>query len=189
MTQVPPAVFKIPTKSPQPARRRAARPAARAKADRRAPSRVLANGSGRAATRGGGEVIELEYGITVYPAREERGRWERGLARERPTAAMRGGDRGEAGRQLEKVTAVRRPVPAELPNVPRRWHCPGAPSGRRALPISTSSAPQNSHKSASAAWFPTESPRTKRHTGRLADSSDPYSRIRVTLCSVSVAPN
>ena len=26
----------------------------------------------RAATRGGGEVIELEHGITVYPARDER---------------------------------------------------------------------------------------------------------------------
>ena len=32
-------------------------------------------GTGRAATRGGGEVIELEYGITVYPARAEPGRW------------------------------------------------------------------------------------------------------------------
>ena len=25
--------------------------------------------------RGGGEVIELEYGITVYPTRDEHGRW------------------------------------------------------------------------------------------------------------------
>jgi len=66
MTQAPPAVFKIPTKSPQPARRKAGR----AKA-----SRTLVSGTGRAATRGSGEVIELEYGITVYPAREEPGRW------------------------------------------------------------------------------------------------------------------
>ncbi|MCW2935896.1 MAG: integrase family protein, partial [Actinomycetia bacterium] len=36
---------------------------------------MLAAGTGRAATRGGGEVIELEYGITVYPARYEGGRW------------------------------------------------------------------------------------------------------------------
>jgi integrase len=36
---------------------------------------VIASGNGRAATRGGGEVIELEYGITVYPARSEGGRW------------------------------------------------------------------------------------------------------------------
>jgi hypothetical protein len=36
---------------------------------------VLAAGTGRADTRGGGEVIELEYDITVYPARSEGGRW------------------------------------------------------------------------------------------------------------------
>jgi hypothetical protein len=36
---------------------------------------VLAGGNGRVATRGGGEVIELECGITVYPARSEGGRW------------------------------------------------------------------------------------------------------------------
>jgi hypothetical protein len=36
---------------------------------------MLASGTGRAATRGGGPVIELECGITVYPAREEHGRW------------------------------------------------------------------------------------------------------------------
>jgi len=70
MTQAAPAVSKIPTKSPQPARRKAGRPAGRAKA-----SRPLVSGTGRAATRGSGEVIELEYGITVYPAREEPGRW------------------------------------------------------------------------------------------------------------------
>jgi integrase len=36
---------------------------------------VLASGSERAATRGGGEVIELDCGITVYPARSVGGRW------------------------------------------------------------------------------------------------------------------
>ncbi len=36
---------------------------------------MLAGGTGRAATRGGGPVIEMECGITVYPAREEQGRW------------------------------------------------------------------------------------------------------------------
>ena len=49
--------------------------AGRAKAGRTARGRVLASGTGRAATRGGGPVIELECGITVYPAREEQGRW------------------------------------------------------------------------------------------------------------------
>jgi hypothetical protein len=36
-----------------------------------ARARVLASGTGRESTRGGGEVIELECGITVYPARSE----------------------------------------------------------------------------------------------------------------------
>jgi hypothetical protein len=36
---------------------------------------VLAAGTGLADTRGGGEVIELEYDITVYPARSEGGGW------------------------------------------------------------------------------------------------------------------
>ena len=64
MTQAPPAVVKIPTKSPQPSRRTALRPA---------PGQVHASGTGRAATRGGGEVIQLEHGITVYPARSAGG--------------------------------------------------------------------------------------------------------------------
>ena len=66
MSQLPPAVFKIPTKSPQ---------AARGAAFRRASGQLRAGGTGRVASRGGGEVIELEYGITVYPARSEGGRW------------------------------------------------------------------------------------------------------------------
>jgi hypothetical protein len=72
MAQEAPARAKIPTKSPQPARGRVAR---QAKSSRTAPGRMLASGTGRAATRGGGPVIELECGITVYPAREEQGRW------------------------------------------------------------------------------------------------------------------
>jgi len=75
MTQAAPANFKIPTKSPQSACGKAARPAKRARAGRPVPGPVHANGTGRAATRGCGEVIELEFGITVYPAREENGRW------------------------------------------------------------------------------------------------------------------
>ena len=76
MAQEAPARTKIPTKSPQPARGGAARSSAgRAKVGRTARGRVLASGTGRAAVRGGGPVIELECGITVYPAREEQGRW------------------------------------------------------------------------------------------------------------------
>jgi hypothetical protein len=72
MTQETLPRIKIPTKSPQPARGRASK---QAKASRTAPGRVLASGTGRTATRGGGPVIELDCGITVYPAREAQGRW------------------------------------------------------------------------------------------------------------------
>jgi len=66
MTQASPAVVKIPTDCPQPTR---------GVALRRDPGRARSRGTGRPATRGGGEVIELEHGITVYPARGEHGRW------------------------------------------------------------------------------------------------------------------
>lgn len=36
---------------------------------------MLARGAERGAARGDGQVIELEHGITVYPAREAGGRW------------------------------------------------------------------------------------------------------------------
>ena len=49
---------KIPTESPQPFRKGAARATVRPKAASRLA--VLADSAGRAATRGGGEVIELE---------------------------------------------------------------------------------------------------------------------------------
>ena len=75
MTQEAPARTKVPTKSPQPARGAAAQSSAgRPKAGLMARGRVLASGTGRAATRGGGPVIELECGITVYPARGRDGR-------------------------------------------------------------------------------------------------------------------
>jgi hypothetical protein len=52
MAQEAPARTKIPTKSPQPARGGAAQSSAgRAKAGRMARGRVLASGTGRAATR------------------------------------------------------------------------------------------------------------------------------------------
>jgi hypothetical protein len=54
----------IPTESPQPVRKAAARAAGRPKAA--SSPAVLAGSTERAATRGGGEVIELECGITVY---------------------------------------------------------------------------------------------------------------------------
>jgi hypothetical protein len=70
MTQAPAVTFKIPTESPQPAPGQSAKPSGRAKkAPRAGRIPVFASGNGRrAATRGDGEVIELECGITVYPA-------------------------------------------------------------------------------------------------------------------------
>jgi hypothetical protein len=76
MTQAAPARTKIPTKSPQPGRSTPRRPGGRTtKVGNPARATVLAAGAGREATRGGGEVIELECGITVYSARSEGGRW------------------------------------------------------------------------------------------------------------------
>jgi len=81
MAQALAAIVKIPTTIPQPVPDRPAKtpvavPATRAKktsGPRRGP--VFASGSGRAARWGGGEVIELECGVTIYPARPDGGRW------------------------------------------------------------------------------------------------------------------
>ena len=118
MTQAPPAVFKIPTKSPQPARK-AARPAGRATTGRPAAGRVLASGTGRAATRGGGEVIELEYGITVYPAREETGRWRAVWQEDGKRQQCEAASEEKLTVKLEKV---RERLEADAPNMKR----PGA---------------------------------------------------------------
>lgn len=76
MAQSASARGNFPTDSPQPFRTGAGRGARRLSAGgSRARGSVLSVSAGRAATRGGGEVIELECGITVYPARSEGGRW------------------------------------------------------------------------------------------------------------------
>jgi hypothetical protein len=103
MTQAPPVSFKIPTKSPQPGRK-PARAAGRAKAGRPAPGRVLATGTGRAAARGGGEVIELEHGITVYPAREEPGRWRAVWYEDGQRQQCEAASEEKLAARLEKVT-------------------------------------------------------------------------------------
>ena len=74
MTQAPAAIFKIPTESPQPSRGKANRALKAVAVPPKTGSRV-AGIETRAATRGDGEVIELEHGITVYPPRQEGGRW------------------------------------------------------------------------------------------------------------------
>ena len=81
MAQAPAAIVKIPTVSPQFVPDRPVKPSVPVQAPRtrKAPgarrSPVFATGSGRAAQRGSGEVIELECGVTVYPARAEGARW------------------------------------------------------------------------------------------------------------------
>jgi integrase len=119
MTQAAPAIFKIPTKSPQPAHGKPARPAARAKVGRPAPGRVLANGAGRTATRGGGEGIELEYGITVYPAREKPGRWRAVWYEEDKRQQCEAASEEKLTARLEKVTER---LQSDAPNMKR----PGA---------------------------------------------------------------
>jgi hypothetical protein len=116
MTQAAPAVFKIPTKSPQPAHGKAGRPAGRAKAGRPATGRVLANGAGRTATRGGGEVIELEHGITVYPAREEKGRWRAVWYEDGERQQCETSSEEKLAARLEKVTER---LAADAPKEPR----------------------------------------------------------------------
>jgi hypothetical protein len=84
-----------------------------------AAGRVFASGAGRTATRGGGEVIELEDGITVYPAREEPGRW-RAVWHENGERRQCEASTGEKlAVKLEKVTER---VQADAPGMKR----PGA---------------------------------------------------------------
>ena len=74
MTQAPASIFKIPAESPQPARSKANRGRKAAAVQPKSVSRVVGVET-RAATRGDGEVIELDLGITVYPPRDKGGRW------------------------------------------------------------------------------------------------------------------
>ena len=72
MAQSAPARATAPTKSPQPARTGARRPGTKERAGRPARPRPFPGGSSRAATRGEDRaVIELEFGITVYPPQPE----------------------------------------------------------------------------------------------------------------------
>jgi hypothetical protein len=76
MAQSAPVRAKIPTKTPQPPRGGVSRPAATGARPGRAGRQLFPAGTGRAATRGDGRVVvEVEGGITVYPARGEGERW------------------------------------------------------------------------------------------------------------------
>ncbi len=106
------------TRSPQtPHNRPAAGPPGGAKSGRAAPGRMLAGGTGRAATRGGGPVIELECGVTVYPARKEQGRW-RAVWHENGERQQCGAASEEKlAAKLEKVTER---LEADAPNMTLR---------------------------------------------------------------------
>ena len=76
MGQSAPVRAKIPTKNPQPSRAGVTRPAATAARPRRTGRSAFAAGTARAVTRGDGRVVvEVEGGITVYPARRAGDRW------------------------------------------------------------------------------------------------------------------
>jgi integrase len=72
MAQAAHARVTAPTKSPQAVRTGARRPGAKERAGRPARPRSFPGGTSRAATRGEDRaVIELEFGITVYPPQPE----------------------------------------------------------------------------------------------------------------------
>jgi hypothetical protein len=114
MTSAASTSFKIPTNSPQLGRGKAVRPTRRAKAGRAAPGRILASGTGRVATRGGGEVIELESGIIVYPAREEPGRWRAVWHEDGERQQCEASSEEKLVAKLEKVTER---LAADAPNM------------------------------------------------------------------------
>jgi hypothetical protein len=121
MAQAPAATFKIPTKSPQPGPGRAARPTGRVRrhdGTSRRPQ-ALPAGSERPATRGTGEVVELECGITVYPARSEGGRWRATWYETDERQQCEAATEEKLAARLEKVRAR---LEADAPNMKR----PGA---------------------------------------------------------------
>ena len=148
MTQAPPAVFKIPTKSPQPARGRAAAPR-RARGEgqpARRPRRVLASGTGRAATRGGGEVIELELRDHGVPG-----------PRRKAAGGGRSGTRTASG-----SSARRRP----RTSWPRSWR--RSPSGSQAGRAEHDDGPART--SSPTTWTPTGSRSSERWSRKHADT-------------------
>jgi hypothetical protein len=76
-------------------------------------------GTGRAATRGGGDVIELECGVTVYPPRSEPGRWRAVWYEEGERQQCEAPAEEKLAAKLEKVTER---LAAGAPNMKR----PGA---------------------------------------------------------------
>jgi hypothetical protein len=122
MAQAPAASIKIPTKSPQLAPRRTTRYAGRARRhDGTGTGRpaVLPAGGARPGARGDGEVIELDCGITVYPARSEGGRWRATWRENDERQQCEAATEEKLAAKLEKVRAR---LEADAPNMSK----PGA---------------------------------------------------------------
>ena len=98
---------------------------------------VIAAGYGRESTQGDGEVIELECGITVYPARSAGGRWravrhEVGVRQQCEAASPE-----KLAPKLEKIAER---LPADAPNLRRsgsdliaHYLDPGPSAGPRSM--------------------------------------------------------
>ena len=71
--------------------------------DRAARRPVIASAVGRAATRGDGQLIELEHGITVYPARAGGGRWRAVWYESGPTGPVHTTSEEKLAAKLDKV--------------------------------------------------------------------------------------
>jgi len=127
---------KIPTENPQSSRAGVTRPLAIAARLGRTGRPVFATGTGRAATRGEGRVVvELEGGITVYPARGEGGRWRAVWHEDGRRRQCQAVTEGKLAAKLARVTER---LAADAPNLERpgadltAWYlCPDRhPAGR-----------------------------------------------------------
>src|SRR6185437_13852279 len=96
MTHARPVGTKIPTKIPQPARR--------PDTSARVHGAILGSATRRVAARSSGEVIELEHGITVYPASGARGRWRAVWQEDGERQQCEAASQERLALKLEKVT-------------------------------------------------------------------------------------
>ena len=114
MTQAASGRTKIPTKSPQAARAGVGRPPGNKGHAGRSP-RPFVGGISRAATRGDDRpVIELEFGITVYPARQAGDRWRAVWYENGQRQQCESVKEGRLAAELEKVTER---LEADAPNM------------------------------------------------------------------------
>ena len=186
MTQAPAAVFKIPTKSPQPPRGKAlAAPARRPPRSRMQPAGSAVASRPAPPPAATGKSSSWSYGITVYPPRQEGGRWravwhEDG-ERQQCESVSRGQARREAGEGQAAARGGRvehdqaRRGPDRL--VPQPRPAPGGQNGGRA----STRTPSGGCASGSPPRLSARSPaRTSRPATRRRSSTPPPPRARAT---------